>query len=181
MYIYIYIHVSKHTFLVKHILLQNYGQIVPTPCGSTLQASRASYLPCNAKNQVFYGTAQHQEYLGARRVVRTPSSCCNFRTSFWISTLRLEILPEIWLHVSYRFKRELTECQFSQRSRYPGNPRNATTLSRNLLFRVQMSLNACPGRLAHHIVCLPLGPPAGTQDPTKILQKFYSTNIAERK
>ena len=125
------------------------------------------------------------------RVVLTPPACRistlrleilpTFQTFCWISTLQLEILPEIWLHVSYRFKRELTECQFSQRSRYPGNPRNATTLSRNLLFRVQMSLNACPGRLAHHIVCLPLGPPAGTQDPTKILQKFYSTNIAERK
>ena len=40
---------SKCAFLVKSQISQKYGQIVPTPCGSILHASRASHLPHNAK------------------------------------------------------------------------------------------------------------------------------------
>ena len=92
------------------------------------------------------------------RVVWTPSPR-------WISTLRLEILSEIpnffmdldpptgnpsgnpasSVRESDRFGRELTESQFSQRTRYHGNPENATSLTRGPVFLIQMSLNACQG------------------------------------
>ena len=49
---------------------------------------------------------------------------------------------------SDRFRRELTESQFSQRSKYPGNLENATTLTRNLLFLFQMPSNGAGGALA---------------------------------
>ena len=45
-----------------------------------------------------------------------------FRNSFWISILRLEILPEFEsVRESDRFRKGLTESQFFQRSRNPGN------------------------------------------------------------
>ena len=47
----------KGTFLVKSQISQEYGQIVPTPCGNILHASRTSNLPHNAKSQVLGGRA----------------------------------------------------------------------------------------------------------------------------
>ena len=41
--------------------------------------------------------------------------------------------PASSIRESDRFMRELTESQFSQQSRYPGNSQMATTLTQNLL------------------------------------------------
>ena len=51
----------KVTFLVNSQISQKYGQIVPTPCGSILHASRASHPPYNAKNR-FLGISSNIPY-----------------------------------------------------------------------------------------------------------------------
>ena len=54
-------------------------------------------------------------------------------------------IPAASVRESDRFKKELTESQFFQRSRYPGHLETATFLKRNPKFSSQMLLNACQG------------------------------------
>ena len=127
------------------------------------------------------------------RVVLTPPACRistlrleilpTFQTFCWISTLQLEILPEIWLHLS----QNLTDFQ--------ENWLTVNSLSGAGIPEILKCNHSYtkPSALIHHFpkrtpghpavlkVSSPLGPPASTQNPTKIQQKLNRPNTAEKK
>ena len=78
--------------------------------------------------------------------------------------------PASSVRESDRFRRELTESEFSQRSRYSRKSKNATALTQNRLVRFQMSLNTSRGAGADSKCPRHMEPLPGIQNPTKIGQ-----------
>ena len=74
----------------------------------------------------------------AERVVRTAGCLLDLQplagNPSGIPDFLLDLQPASSVRESDRFKKELTESQFSQRSGYPRKSANATNLTRNRLF-----------------------------------------------
>ena len=105
-----------------------------------------------------------------------------FRNSCWISTLRLEIPPEFQLNLSQNLTHSgrtslgsiLSAEQVAQKS-------SKCNLSQAKPFVLTPDITKCKGGVGvPGLWLVPLGPPACTQNPTKIQNEFNRTNIADK-
>ena len=58
-----------HIFFSGNVISQTCGQIVPTPRGNILHASRASHLPYDAENLVFRNTGKYWQFIWKSMII----------------------------------------------------------------------------------------------------------------